>query len=298
MKNLLITGVNGLLGQSLVARFSKDYNVFGCDLGAFFVCKDEYSIEYSVLDLTNRNDVLKYFGSKQPDIIINAAAYTNVDGCESDRETCWNVNVKSIELMEEAAKSFKPLFVHVSTDYVFDGSAGSYRETDVTKPLGYYGVTKSSSEKIVRNSDLEHIIVRTMILYGTGVNTRPNFATWVVDQLKSGKEIKVVDDQIGNPTFIDDLSEGIYLLIEKEEYGLFHICGNEICSRYEFALKIAQVFNLDESLIKKIATKNLNQKAPRPMNSSFNMDKLYNTIDWLPGKLDISIQKFKTQMEL
>jgi dTDP-4-dehydrorhamnose reductase len=298
MKKILITGANGLLGQSLVRKFNKVFQIIGCDLGAFFVYQDEYTIEYFVLDQTNRNDVLKFFSSYQPDIIINAAAYTNVDGCESDRETCWNVNVKSIELMEEACKSFEPLFVHISTDYVFDGTSGSYRETDEPKALGYYGLTKLSSEKVVRNSNQEYIIARTMVLYGTGENIRPNFATWVVEQLRSGNEIKIVDDQIGNPTFVDDLSEGIYRLIDREEYGIFHICGNEVCNRYEFALKIAQIFGLDSTLIKKISTKDLVQKAPRPMNSSFNMDKLYNTIDWLPGKLDVSIQKFKAQMEL
>jgi dTDP-4-dehydrorhamnose reductase len=298
MKKILITGANGLLGQSLVRKFNKVFQIIGCDLGAFFVCQDEYTIEYFVLDQTKRNDVLKFFSSYQPDIIINAAAYTNVDGCESDRETCWNVNVKSIELMEEACKSFEPLFVHISTDYVFDGTSGSYRETDEPKALGYYGLTKLSSEKVVRNSNQEYIIARTMVLYGTGENIRPNFATWVVEQLRSGNEIKIVDDQIGNPTFVDDLSEGIYRLIDREEYGIFHICGNEVCNRYEFALKIAQIFGLDSTLIKKISTKDLVQKAPRPMNSSFNMDKLYNTIDWLPGKLDVSIQKFKAQMEL
>jgi len=298
MKNILITGVNGLLGQSLVRKFNKDYHLMGCDLSAFFACQDEYSIDYFVLDITNRNDVLKFFSKNKPDIIINAAAYTNVDGCESDRETCWNVNVKSIELMEEACKTFKPLFVHVSTDYVFDGTSGSYRETDEPKSLGYYGMTKLSSEKVVRNSDLEYIIARSMVLYGSGVNIRPSFVTWVIEQLKSGKKINIVDDQIGNPTFVDDLSEGIYRLLDSEEFGLFHICGNEVCSRYEFALKIAKIFGLDSSLINKVSTKDLEQKAPRPKNSSFNMDKLFNTIDWLPGKLDVSIQKLKTQMEL
>ena len=298
MKKILITGVNGLLGQSLVRKFNKDFQIMGCDLSAFFACQDEYTIEYFVLDQTNRNDVLKFFSSNQPDIIFNAAAYTNVDGCESDRETCWNVNVKSIELMEEACKSFEPLFVHISTDYVFDGTSGSYRETDEPKALGYYGLTKLSSEKVVCNSNQEYIIARTMVLYGTGENIRPNFATWVVEQLKSENEIKIVDDQIGNPTFVDDLSEGIYRLIDREEYGIFHICGNEVCNRYEFALKIAQIFGLDSTLIKKILTKDLDQRAPRPMNSTFIMDKLYNTIDWLPGKLDVSIQKFKAQMEL
>lgn len=298
MNKVLITGANGLLGQALVRLFRKSYHVIGCDLADSYYDSDNPVHEYYRLDLTQRNEVLKRFAAVKPEIVINAAAYTDVDKCETDRVNVWNVNVKSIEFMEEACKSLKPLFVQISTDYVFDGTSGPYRETDPTKALGYYGATKLAAEKNIRQSGLEYIIVRTMVLYGTGKNVRPNFVSWVIGQLQSGKQIKIVDDQIGNPTLVDDLAEGISRLIESEEYGLFHICGKQIINRYDFALEIAKIFNLDASLIKRTKSAELKQQAPRPMNSSFVMDKLSNTIDWTPGNLSSSMQNLKKQMGL
>ena len=145
---------------------------------------------------------------------------------------------------------------------------------------------------------MEYIIARTMILYGTGVSVRPNFALWVVEQLQKGQKIKIVNDQIGNPTLVDDLAISLYKLIEAEEYGLFHIAGNETCTRYDFAQKIANVFNLNNKPIEEITTDQLGQQAKRPMNSTFILNKLHNTIDWLPGNLDVSLQKLKVQMGL
>jgi dTDP-4-dehydrorhamnose reductase len=297
-KKILVTGANGLLGQALIRLFRRHYHTIGSDLASLYFDASNEPQEYIALDVTDRNRVQKVLGEIRPDVVINAAAFTNVDGCETDRESCWNLNVKSVEIIEEACSPFNALLVHISTDYVFNGKSGSYRETDEPDALGYYGLTKLSAEKVIRHSHLEYIIARTMVLYGTGVQLRPNFVTWVIDKLRSGEQIKVVDDQIGNPTLSDDLAEAIYRLIEEEAFGLFHVCGNEVCSRYDFAMKIARVFDLDSNLITKISSKDFKQKAPRPMNSSFVMDKLYNTLDWLPGKLEESLIKMKSQMEI
>jgi dTDP-4-dehydrorhamnose reductase len=296
LKKVLITGANGLLGQYLVTRFKKDYYVVACDL-----MSENYNIlnppqEYHSIDLTNRTKVRKLLGDQIPDIIINAAAFTNVDNCEDQRELCWATNVKSIELMVETFTTFAPLFVHISTDYIFNGKSAPYREDDHPKPLGYYGLTKYSSEKVVRASHLEYIIARTQILYGSGQRIRPNFVTWVIDQLKNNNEIQVVTDQKGNPTYADDLAYTIYRLIKKEEYGIFHISGRESCSRYEFACKIADIFKLDHRLIKSITTEHLMQKALRPEDSTFVLDKLSNRLDWLPGGLEESLRRMKLEL--
>jgi dTDP-4-dehydrorhamnose reductase len=192
---------------------------------------------------------------------------------------------------------YSPVFVQISTDYVFDGKSGSYRETDATNPVSYYGHTKLAAEKIIRSGGLEYIIARSMILYGHGQKVRNNFVTWVIQQLKSGNVIKVVNDQRGNPTLVDDLSEAIKRLLEKEEYGIFHISGNEVCSRYEFAQDIVEVFGLDGKLIEEVDSSQFKQAAPRPVNSSFNLDKLSNTLDWLPGGIQESLIKLKSQLK-
>jgi dTDP-4-dehydrorhamnose reductase len=295
MKKLLVTGANGLLGQAVTKKFHQDFEVYGCDLYDTAHLGERLS-KYLKLDLSVRNDVLRTLGDLRPDIIINTAAYTNVDGCEKDLDVCWNINAKSLEIIEEGAKGFGPLIVQISTDYVFDGSSGPYRETDPPKPLGNYGMSKLAAEKTIRSGKLDYIIARTQILYGTGIKVRPNFVTWTIDKLKKGEKIRIVNDQIGNPTLVDDLAEAIFRLIMKEEYGIFHIAGNEICSRHAFAVQIAEIFGLEKSLIEEIKTSQLGQTARRPMNSSFNLDKLANAIDWLPGNITNSLTKLRQRL--
>ena len=295
MKKVVVFGSNGLLGQNLVTRFNSDYDVTGCSLEASsYVTAD---IPYLKVDMINRSEITEFLLSSKPDIIINAAAYTDVDGSEKNRELCWNTNVRAVENIIDAAESFKPLLVQISSDYVFDGSMGDYREMDTTNPNGNYSRSKMAAENIVTASNLEYIIARTQVLYGTGNNVRLNFATWVVSRLKNKQDIKVVSDQVGNPTYIDDLSESIFRLIDKKEYGLFHIAGSEKISRYDFARKIAEVFSLDESFIEKITTEQLQQAAPRPMNSTFIIDKLVNRIDWEPGDIESGLKRLKEKMD-
>jgi dTDP-4-dehydrorhamnose reductase len=297
MKKVLITGVNGLLGQAVARKFRGEFEIYGCDLASDAYAGD-HLIKYFQLDLGARNDVLRTISNLKPGIILNTAAYTDVDGCERDRDKCWNVNAKAVEVIEEACRKFKPLLVQISTDYIFDGNAGPYRESDAPKPLGNYGMSKLTAEKSIRTGSLDYIIARTQILYGSGIRIRSNFVTWTIDKLKRGEKIRVVNDQIGNPTLADDLAEAIFRLIIKEEYGIFHIAGNEICNRYVFALKIADIFGLDRSLIEEVTTAQLGQTAKRPMNSSFVLDKLANSIDWLPGNIDRSLKKLKLQLGL
>ena len=267
-KKVVITGSNGLLGQAMVKIFRKNYFVIGCDLaGESFNTKFPEN-KYIQLDLTQREKVEKSLTEIKPEIIINTAAFTDVDKCEEKCEFCWTTNVRTVENLIESVRDFSPIFVQISTDYIFDGKSGSYRESSEANPISYYGKTKLAAEKVVRGSGLEYIIARSMILYGIGEKIRDNFFTWVFDQLKSGNKIKVVNDQRGNPTLADDLSEAIVKLLEKDEYGIFHVSGSEVCSRYEFAKKIVDVFKLDGKLIEEVDSSVFKQTAARPVNSS------------------------------
>lgn len=294
MKKVVIFGSNGLLGQNLIKRFIKDYEVIASSLKSTnFSLTD---IPYYKLDLSNRSGVSDFLASAKPDIIINTAAYTDVDGCEQKRELCWNTNVRAVENIIDIAETFKPLLIQISTDYVFDGTMGDYREKDETNPIGNYARSKMAAENIVKSSSLENIIARTQVLYGSENKVKLNFATWVISRLKHNEKIRVVSDQIGNPTYVDDLSESIFKLIQNQEYGLFHISGSEKINRYNFAKKIAEVFNLNNELIEKITTSELKQAAPRPLNSSFIIDKLVNRIDWEPGDVISGLERLKTKM--
>ncbi len=180
---------------------------------------------------------------------------------------------------------------------MFDGEDGHYTEDDIPNPQGNYARSKYNAEKVVQNCDLEYIIARTQVLFGTGVNIRPNFVTWVIDQLSQKKKIRIVDDQIGTPTYAPDFCEAVDRLLQNEAYGLFHVSGAEIISRYDFALKIAEVFDLDATLIERIQTEDLKQKAPRPKNSSFKIYKLINYARWEPHSLTEALQLLKKDLQ-
>ncbi len=296
MHRVLIFGSNGLLGQNAVRHFYKKFEVIGTS-----VENENYlanlGIPYYQADLTNRMEIAELIHQVQPTIILNAAAYTNVDGCEDEPEPCWNINVRGVENIVDGAASVKPLLVHVSTDYVFDGENGPYSENDPPKPRGNYARSKYAAEKVVENSNLEYIIARTQVLFGAGHKVRPNFVTWTIDQLANGRKIRVVDDQIGSPTYAPDFCEAVDRLIEKEAYGLFHVSGPDILSRYDFAQMIAEVFDLDNSLIERIKTKDLKQKAPRPMNSSFRIYKLINYTGWEPHPMREALQLLREELK-
>ena len=295
MKKALIFGSNGLLGQSLVKKFVSDFQIIGASIEAENNIKN-IEMEYYQVDMVNRSEMHNFLANKQPDFVINVAAYTDVDNCELESELCWNTNVRAVENIVESNLNPKSIFIHLSTDYVFDGTEPSYREVDKPNPRGNYARSKMASENIVKASHFEYMIIRTQVLYGTGNRVRLNFVTWVVNQLKAGKKINIATDQIGNPTYSHDVSEAIYRLLKSENYGLFHVSGSESISRYDFALKIAKIFDLDKNLIESITTTRLEQKAPRPMDSTFIMDKLYNNIGWLPHDVESGLKLLKKEL--
>jgi dTDP-4-dehydrorhamnose reductase len=270
MKRILICGANGLLGQrlSLMLSTQNEYEVLNTSIERSFVY-DKMLFDYNQLDITNRSDVKSLVSSFQPDVILNAAAATNVDWCESNREEAWKANVSSVENLIEASRKIKARLVHISTDYIFDGKNGPYDEEARPNPIGYYGKTKLASENAILAADIPFTIVRTIVLYGSGIGVKRNFALWVIENLGAGSQINVVDDQFGNPTFVGDLAMSMIKAFELNKNGIFHIGGGEQLSRYEFALKAAEVFSFDASLIKRIKTCDLKQAAPRPMLSGF-----------------------------
>jgi dTDP-4-dehydrorhamnose reductase len=291
----LIFGSNGLLGQSLIRRFAPEFDIVGASIES-----DNYNehIEmiYQPIDMAVRSDMHEFLTDIQPDLIINAAAYTDVDKCEEEREKCWNANVRAVENIVESNLNKKTIIVHISTDYVFDGDNAPYREKDKPNPRGNYARSKMAAENIIRAGHFEYLIIRTQVLYGTGNRLRLNFVTWVIDQLKNNKKTRVVTDQIGNPTYNHDVSEGIYRLLKTNNFGIYHVSGSESISRYDFALKIAKVFDLKKELIESSTTSRLEQKAPRPANSTFVLDKLYNNIGWLPHNAESGLKLLKKEL--
>lgn len=296
MNRILVLGSNGLLGQAIQLAFKKNYQIYASSVEDQSFLNPEQT-RYFQADLTSRAQVRELVIWANPDVIINTAAYTNVDGCEQDREQCWAVNVHALENIVEAPYIKKPILVQISTDYVFDGEKGAYRETDTPNPRGNYARSKMAAENIIASSDFEYIIARTQVLYGTGVRVRANFVTWLIQTLTDNKTVRVVDDQIGNPTYTPDLAEALLRLLEARAYGVYHVSGVDRLSRYDFAALVSEVFELDTGLIQKIHTEELEQKAPRPMNSTFTTNKLYNNINWLPRTTAKALKHMKQELE-
>ncbi|MBN1406522.1 MAG: dTDP-4-dehydrorhamnose reductase [Calditrichaceae bacterium] len=295
MSKMLIFGSNGLLGQSLIRRFAPEFDIIGASIESENYNKN-IEMVYQPIDMAVRSDMHEFLSDIQPDIIINAAAYTDVDKCEIEREQCWNANVRAVENIVESNLNPKTTIIHLSTDYVFDGDNPPYREKDKPNPRGNYARSKMASENVISAKHFEYLIIRTQVLYGIGNRLRPNFVTWVINQLKNNKKIFVVTDQIGNPTYNHDVSESIYRLLKTKNFGIFHVSGSESISRYDFALKIAEVFNLNNKLIESTITNRLEQKAPRPANSTFVLDKLYNNIGWLPNNAESGLKLLKKEL--
>lgn len=296
-RRILVTGSNGMLGQRLVEFFSplNDVELLASSVEANSVFAD---IEYVCCDISNRNEIKKMVYDFYPDYIINAAAFTNVDLSESERELAWKINVKGVEYLAEAARVIDSHLIHISTDYIFDGKKGPYSENDIPNPLGYYGRTKLASENALKISGCKNSILRTNVLYGTAKFSRPDFVKWVVDSLRAKKQIRIVDDQINNPTFIDDLVQGINKVIEQRKEGIYNIGGKEFLSRYDFTLLIADFFDLDRSLIVKIKTEELNQPARRPLKSGLITIKAQSELGYKPSLITQTLERMKVELGL
>ena len=291
-KRILIIGSNGMLGQRLVEYMSQSSNN---ELLCTSFEDESYvsNVEYRKLDITQKNNVREIILNFFPDFIVNTAAFTNVDKSETEKETAWKINVNGVENISLYSWTVDAHLIHFSTDYIFDGKNGPYTENDKPNPIGYYGRTKLASENSIKTSGTRFTIIRTNILYGPAKYGRPDFVRWAVDSLRDGKTIKIVTDQIGNPTYVDDLVAAISAIVEFKKKGIYNIGGPEFLSRFDFTQRIATFFNLDKNLIKPILTKELNQPAPRPLKSGLITLKAETELDFRPTGIEKTFEQIK-----
>ena len=291
-KRILIIGSNGMLGQRLVEYMSQSSNN---ELLCTSYEDESYvpNVEYRKLDITQKNNVREIILNFFPDFIVNTAAFTNVDKSETEKETAWKINVNGVENISLYSWTVDAHLIHFSTDYIFDGKNGPYSENDKPNPIGYYGRTKLASENSIKTSGTRFTVIRTNILYGPAKYGRPDFVRWAVDSLRDGKTIKIVTDQIGNPTYVDDLVAAISAIVEFKKEGIYNIGGPEFLSRFDFTQRIATFFNLDKNLIKPILTKELNQPAPRPLKSGLITLKAETELDFRPTGIEKTFEQIK-----
>lgn len=306
MRKILITGSNGLLGQKLVYKL-KDKTTVSCIATARgenrLVNKEGYT--YASLDITDYDNVAAVFKQFMPDVVINTAAMTNVDACETDRDGAKLLNVTAVQnqvtVLEELTKlnpGYNPHFIHLSTDFIFDGTHGPLDENEKPNPLSYYAETKLEAEKIVQASSLFWSIARTVLVYGIVDNmSRSNIVLWVKQSLEQGKTINVVDDQFRTPTLAEDLADGCILIAEKKAQGIYNISGKDFLNILEIAHLVADYYHLDKSLIKPSKSADIKQPAKRPPITGFIIDKAKRDLGYNPHSFVEGIKFLEDQLK-
>jgi len=294
---ILITGSNGLLGQKLTELLGKAPAIH---LIATARGKSVLPIttgEFHTLDISDKAAVDTVVSATRPDVIINTAAMTQVDQCETEREACWNANVTSVENLIEACAKSNIHLVHVSTDFVFDGSHGPLDETEKPNPVNYYGESKLAAEQLLQRSSIHWSILRTVLVYGiTQDMSRSNIVLWVKNSLQQGKTIQVVNDQWRTPTLAEDLAMGCYLAATKEASGIFHISGKDFLSPYEIAIQTSEFFQLDKSLIMATDSSHFKQPARRPPKTGFIIEKARKELGYEPHSFQEGLQILAQQI--
>lgn len=283
---ILITGASGLLGykvtQLALRKGHEVYSLFN---------KNEIKLGTSIkLDITNQGAISKVITGLKPETIIHTAAYTNVDGCESNRNLAWKANVEATRNIALESALIKAYLIYVSTDYVFDGEKGFYSEEDQTNPINHYGYTKLKGEEFVKTHSQEWCITRTSVIFGWEKTEKLNFATWIINKLKQRKDVKVLTDQYVSPTLNTNLAEMLLEIADRRIGGILHTAGATRINRYEFALRLAEVFKLDKQFIYPAVMNEMLWKAKRPKNSSLNVNRALSLLNQKPLKLDQTLE--------
>jgi dTDP-4-dehydrorhamnose reductase len=271
MSHLLVLGCHGLLGQNLVKLATPHHRVTGIGRkGATFL--DYPRFNYISGDLTD-SSLVDLIREQKPDQIVNCAGWTAVDKAETHREQCWQVNQDGVRNLITAARLTNAHLLHISTDYIFDGTAGPYSERSEPNPQSVYARSKLAAENLLRGSRVDYCIIRTIVLFGKGVDVPPDFVAWLLQELLAGREVNIVDDQIGNVTYAPQLSRAILQALRLRLNGILHVGSSDLMSRLEFARLVARQYNLDEKLIHPTTTVALKQPAARPLQGGLLVEE-------------------------
>lgn len=298
MKKILITGSNGLLGQKLIYQLIgyPGFEVYATSRGENRTIIQKRYV-YIPLDITSEQEVKETFEEVKPDIVINTAAMTNVDACESEKEACWKLNVDAVQYLINACEEYDSHLIHVSTDFIFDGEAGPYSEEATPNPLSYYGESKLAAEKLFETAECKWAIARTVLVYGVVDNmSRSNIVLWAKSALEKGGELTVVDDQFRSPTLAEDLAHGCILIAEKAAEGIYHISGDEYMCVLDLVKRVAKYFGFDENLVKPISSTTLNQTAKRPPRTGFVLDKAKKYLGYKPSTFEEGLSIVDVQL--
>ena len=284
---ILVTGSTGLVGTQIVSDLTKqNHDVYSC----YNLSKPKHGNPIH-LDLLNKEKILDVIPKYKPESIIHLAAMTGVDQCEEQPDTAMKINSEATEILAREAAKQNAFFLYVSTDYVFDGTDGMKKESDIPNPLGYYGKSKLAGETTLNNLASPYAIARTSTPFGYHP-TKKSFPIWIKENLESQKEIPVLVDQFTSPTFVPNLSKMLIEIATKELVGIFHTAGATKISRYHFAEMIAEKLNLEKKFLRPTSMSEMNWKAKRPKNSVLDVSFVTEILNEKPQTIQQSLDLF------
>ena len=297
---VLVTGANGLLGHALTRRLAADDE---CTVHA--TARDDslhapdVDCEYRRLDVTAPAEVETAFAEIEPDVVVNCAAMSDVSACEEDRNRAWATNARAVKRLARHCQDTRTHLIQVSTDFVFNGKRGPYDETARPDPVNYYGRTKLAGENHVREAGRENwTIARTVLLYGTAPNlSRQNIVLWMIDRLRQGEPLHVVNDQSRTPTYVPDLAWGLHQLVRQQPAGIYHLSGPDLVSIHELAQAVADVFDLDHDLIHPVASDYFDDAVERPPTTGFKIDKARQELGYDPHSLSDGLNALQKTLD-
>ena len=290
---IMILGANGFTGRRILKRLSSKHQVLACSLHPDILPEEGY--EFHILDMQSVDATDALLNNFRPDVIINASAMSVVDYCEQHPEEAYALNVTAVKHLAEYSLSNSCRLIHLSTDFVFDGTATeAYTETDTTNPINYYGKTKQWSEEVIEQACTNYAIARIEVVYGKPFNGQHgNIVHLVKTRLQNGQSIRVVSDQFRSPTWVEDIARAIESLLSDKYQGIYHICGGETMSVADIAYRVAKHFGLDTSLIQPVTTDEMNEATPRPLFSPMNTEKALKEFGYQPSRLEEGFKEWE-----
>lgn len=292
---ILILGANGFTGRRILKRLSQrqEHTVLACSLHPDILPEEGY--RFQTLDMLDYNATDRLLDDFRPEVIINASALSVVDYCEQHPEEAFALNVSAVKHLAEYCQTRSCRFIHLSTDFVFDGTlTRPYTETDVPNPVNYYGKTKRWGEEAIEQTCKDYAIVRVEVVYGKPLNGQHgNIVHLVKNRLENGQGIRVVSDQFRSPTWVEDIARAVELLLPNRHRGIYHICGGETLSIADIAYRVAKHFGLDTSLIQPVSTEEMNEVTPRPLFSPMSTEKAFQELGYQPSRLEEGFKEWE-----
>ena len=290
---IMIVGANGFTGRRILKRLAPHHQVMACSLHPDILPEEGY--EFQTLDVLNSDDTNALLNNFRPDVIINASALSVVDYCEQHPEEAYTLNVSAVKHLAEYCQANTCRLIHLSTDFVFDGTASeAYTESNTPNPVNYYGKTKRWSEEAIEQACNNYAIARVEVVYGKPFDGQHgNIVHLVKNRLENGQSIRVVSDQFRSPTWVEDIARAIESLLSDKHQGIYHICGGETLSVADIALRVAKHFGLDTSLIQSVTTEEMNEATPRPLFSPMSTEKAFREFGYQPSKLEEGFKEWE-----